>query len=97
MCHSNEEKKVITYFLFILFFVVFGFFAGILYATFMPYKVSATVTEIEGDLITVTTDHGNAYQFYGNGFCNGDKVVVSIDNKGDNNFNNDEIVDVKIK
>lgn len=91
---KNEGKKVITYFLFILFFVVFGFFAGILYVTFAPYKTPATVTEIEGDLITVTTEHGNMYQFYGNGFCNGDKVIISIDNKRDNDFNNDEIVNV---
>lgn len=91
---KNEEKRVIIYFLFILFFVVFGFFAGILYVTFAPYKTSATVTEVEGDLITITTEHGNAYQFYGNGFCNGDKVIVSIDNKRDNDFNNDEVVNV---
>lgn len=92
---KNEEKKIITYFLLILFFIVFGFFAGILYVTFAPHKTPATVTEIEGDLITVTTEHGNMYQFYGTGFCNRDKVIISIDNKGDNNFNNDEIVNVK--
>lgn len=94
---KNERKKVIAYFLFALFFILFGFFAGILYVTFAPYKTPATVTEIEGDLITVTTDHGNMYQFYGNGFCNGDKVVISIDNKRDNDYTNDEIVDVVIK
>lgn len=92
---KNEEKKVIAYFLSILFFVVFGFFAGILYVTFAPYKTPATVTEIEGDLITVTTEHGNMYQFYGTGFHNRDKVIISIDNKRDNDFNNDEVVDVK--
>lgn len=94
MCYSNERKKVIAYFLFILFFTLFGFFAGILYVTFAPYKTPATVTEIEGDLITVTTDHGNVYQFYGTGFHKRDKVIISIDNKGDNDFNNDEIVNV---
>lgn len=91
---KNEEKKVITCFLFILFFILFDFFAGILYATFMPYKVFATVTEIEGNLITITTDHGNAYQFYGTGFYNGEKVIISINNKGDNDFNNDEVTNV---
>lgn len=91
---KDERKKVIAYFLFILFFTLFGFFAGILYVTFAPYKTPATVTEIEGDLITVTTDHGNMYQFYGNGFCNGDKVIISIDNKRDNDFNNDEVTNV---
>lgn len=92
---KNERKKVIAYFLFAIFFILFGFFAGILYVTFAPHETPATVTEIEGDLITVITEHGNMYQFYETGFCNGDKVVVSIDNKGDNNFNNDEIVNVK--
>ena len=94
---KNERKKVIAYFLFALFFILFGFFAGILYVTFAPYKTPATVTEIEGDLITVTTDHGNVYQFYGTGFHKRDKVIISIDNKGDNDFNNDEVVDAKIK
>lgn len=91
---KDERKKVIAYFLFTIFFILFGFFAGILYVTFTPYKTPATVTEIEGDLITVTTEHGNAYQFYGTGFYNGEKVIVSIDNKGDNDFNNDEITNV---
>ena len=91
---KDERKKVIAYFLFILFFTLFGFFAGILYVTFAPYKIPATVTKIEGDLITVTTEHGNAYQFYGTGFYNGEKVIVSIDNKGDNDFNNDEVTNV---
>ena len=91
---KDERKKVIAYFLFILFFTLFGFFAGILYVTFTPYKTPATVTEIEGDLITVTTEHGNAYQFYGTGFYNGEKVIVFIDNKGDNDFNNDEVTNV---
>lgn len=94
MYHNNERKKVITYFLFILFFTLFGFFAGILYVTFAPYKTPATVTEVEGDLITVTTEHGNAYQFYGTGFYNGEKVIVSIDDKGDKDFSNDEITNV---
>ena len=94
MYHNNERKKVIAYFLFILFFTLFGFFAGILYVTFAPYKTPATVTEIEEDLITVTTEHGNMYQFYGTGFYNGEKVIVSIDNKGDNDFNNDEVTNV---
>ena len=94
---KDEREKVIAYFLFILFFTLFGFFAGILYVTFAPYKTPATVTEIEEDLITVTTEHGNAYQFYGTGFYNGEKVIISIDNKGDNDFNNDEIVDVIIE
>ncbi len=67
------------------------------YLPYMPYKTDATVTEIEGDLITVTTEHGNMYQFYGTGFCNGDKVIVSIDTKGDNDCTNDEIIDVEIK
>ena len=79
MYHNNERKKVIVCFLFILFFILFGFFAGILYVTFAPYKTPATVTEIEGDLITV---------------YNGEKVIVFIDNKGDNDFNNDEITNV---
>ena len=94
MYHNNERKKVIVCFLFILFFILFGFFAGILYVTFAPYKTPATVTEIEGDLITVTTEHGNMYQFYGTGFYNGEKVIVFIDNKGDNDFNNDEVTNV---
>ena len=94
MYYNNERKKIIAHFLLILFFIVFGFFTGILYATFAPHKTSATVTEIEGDLITVTTEHGNAYQFYGTGFYNGEKVIVSIDNKGDNDFNNDEVTNV---
>ena len=94
-CHNNKRKKVIAYFLFILFFTLFGFFAGILYMTFAPYKIPATVTEIEGDLITVTTEHGNMYQFYGTGFHKRDKIIISIDNKRDNDFNNDEVVDVK--
>ena len=91
---KNKRKKVIAYFLFALFFILFGFFAGILYATFAPHKTSATVTEIEGDLITVTTEHGNAYQFYGTGFSNGDKVIVSIDDKGDKDFSNDKVTNV---
>ena len=94
---KDERKKVIAYFLFILFFTLFGFFAGILYVTFAPYKTPATVTEIEGDLITVTTEHGNAYQFYGTGFHKGDIVIITFDTKGDNDCTNDEIVDAKLK
>lgn len=94
MYHNNERKKVTAYFLFALFFILFGFFTGILYMTFAPHKTPATVTEIEGDLITVTTEHRNMYQFYGTGFSNGEKVIVSIDNKGDKNFNNDEVTNV---
>lgn len=94
---KNEEKRIVIYFLLILFFVIFGFFAGILYVTFAPYKTPATVTEIEGDLITVTTEHGNAYQFYGTGFHKGDTVIVTFDTKGDNDCTNDEIIDAVIK
>ena len=67
------------------------------YLPYMPYKADATVTEIEGEIITVETKHGNAYQFYGNGFYNGEEVTIYINTKGDKNVSNDEIVDVKIK
>lgn len=97
MYHNNERKKVIAYFLFILFFTLFGFFTGILYVTFAPYKTPATVTEIEEDLITVTTEHGNMYQFYGTGFHKGDIVIITFDTKGDNDYTNDEIVDAVIE
>jgi len=85
---------------FYIFFISLTLFVVILlmyaaYLPYMPYKTDATVTEIEGDLITVTTEHGYMYQFYGTGFHKRDKIIISIDNKRDNDFNNDEVVDVK--
>ena len=89
-------KQFHIFFISLMLFVL----ASLMYAAYlpyMPYKADATVIEVEGDLITVTTEHGNAYQFYGTGFHKRDEVIITFDTKGDNDCTNDEIVDAKIK
>lgn len=83
-----------------IFFISLTLFVlvSLMYAAYLPhapYKADATVIEVEGTLITVETEYGNVYQFYGTGFCNGDKVIISIDTKGDKSVDNDEIVDAE--
>lgn len=89
-------KPFYIFFISLILFVVTSLIYAA-YLPYMPYKTDATVTEIEGDLITVTTDHGNVYQFYGTGFHKGDIVIITFDTKGDNDCTNDEIVDAKLK
>lgn len=87
-------KQFHIFFISLMLFVL----ASLMYAAYlpyMPYKANATVIEVEGTLITVETEYGNVYQFYGTGFYNGDKVIISIDTKGDKSVDNDEVVDAE--
>ena len=42
-------------------------------------KALATVTSVENGIVTIVYN-GNYYEFYGEGYCINDKIIVTFDN-----------------
>lgn len=42
-------------------------------------KVPATVTNVNNGIVTIVYN-GNYYEFYGEGYCINDKIIVTFDN-----------------
>ena len=42
-------------------------------------KALATVTNVENGIVTIVYN-GNYYEFYGEGYCINDKIIVTFDN-----------------
>lgn len=42
-------------------------------------KVPVTVTNVNNDIVTIVYN-GNYYEFYGEGYCINDKIIVTFDN-----------------
>lgn len=77
--------------------------AGICVAVMLYVALNATghytkhgvINSVRGDIINIIDEDGESWDFYGEGFGQGDKVVITFDNKADNDKYNDEVVKVR--
>ena len=58
------------------------------------YTESATVREINGDLITIETDQQQLFDFFGDGYNPGDEITVLFVDQGTKQIEDDSIIDV---
>ena len=59
------------------------------------YTMSAVVTDVDADTVTVEDFNGNVWEFYGDGFAVGEILTLVMDDCGTTNITDDMIVDVK--
>ena len=75
-----------------------GLVAGILLATSHLYPMSGIITEVnrEADTVTVTTQNGHMWEFFGaEGWCEGDIAALLMNDMGTAKVTDDEIVSVQ--
>lgn len=58
------------------------------------YTESATVREINGDLITIETDQQQLFDFFGDGYNPGDEITVLFSDNNTDQITDDIIVNV---
>ena len=90
----NLSNKKIQLFIFSILLVVCLIFCNYVET---KYTKKATVIQVIDEIVIVQDFNGNVWKCYADGYCTGDKVLLTMDNNHtDNNINDDIIKKIKL-
>lgn len=75
--------------------VLVGMYLGFL-AVNGQYVKECVVVDVDNDVVTIQTEQGDYYEFFGDGFVVGDNVKVTFNDNETFGINDDFIIDCEI-